>query len=458
MNKNSSLISAFLIFISFAINTFSQEIDSTFTINQMRLPVLSTKEKKPSDSTLEDQAAIILSETVRKLWLRDVIVGIEMESTGDTDANFVTRQKIIDFRLPSPFSEAIVISNVELSQKSISTPDENEYFQLNGTVKDLLDGTEDKSEIHTELILNAWIVDIRTQEVIAPFEIDVFYTGGSRQTSLSKAMSQLRQKAIYELKWFYWLAAEITERHDNLRELPIGADMMIRKNELFEIIEPDRAIETDEGELIIIGGPVALAAVVDTAKDNSHLKILRQWRDDYPGSWAVEHPKKVFALQLSYIPPVTDAYTHFALHYNNSPLRSLDWGFGVQFIKVVDTFNDNDYGFGFGGFGIYRFLNLARLNLGAKIGCDLDIPFRNDDDDQTVSTALLSSNIGIVAEFLISAKVDLVLMAGYRFGLKSKEWSYSEDEESYDAYWENEAPEVDNSGFTISVGTRFLLK
>ena len=458
MNKQISITSVTFFFFCLLINGYSQEFDSTFTINQMRLPVLKAQNAKPSDSSLEDQAAIILSEAVRKLWLSDVIVGIEIDSKGDTDENFLTRERIINFRLPSPFSEAIVISNVELSQKVLPTLDENEYFQLDGTVKDLLDSDDDKGEIHTELFLTAWLIDIKTQEVIAPFEIDVFYTGGSRQKSLSKAMSQLKKKAVYELKWFYWLAAGITQREGNFRELPIGTKRRIRKNELFEIIEPDRSIDTEDGELIIIGGPVALAAVVDTAKERSRLRILRQWQDDYPGSWAVEYPKMVHALQFVYTPPVTQSYTRYGIQFNGRPLRSLDWGFGAQIIKVVDSFDDNDYGFGFGGFGLYRFFNMTKLDLGAKIGFDLDIPFREDDDEQLVSTALLSTHVGVVAEFLISAKCDLVLMAGYRFGLKSSEWSYSEEDESYDAYWDDVAPEVDNSGFTISVGTRLLLK
>ncbi len=457
MNKQILLISAFFIFTSFATNTFTQEFDSTFTINQMRLPEKPGENAKNLYSSIEDEIANILLDEVRNLRLYDVIVGIEI----DSDESFMTGQNIIDFRQISRFVEAIVISEVDFSQHGVPPVPEDDYFQIDGSVKDLFDQNGDEkysNNVHTELHLNAWIVDIKTQQVVAPFTIDVFYTGGSRQKSRAKAMSQLKEKTIYQLKWFYWLATEITKSQDNIRELPIGTDMMIRKNELFEIIEPDRTIETADGELIILGGPVAIAAIADTAKNHSQLKIIRQWRDDYPGSWAVEHPRQFYALQFSYVPPVTDTYSQFAIQFNARPLRSLDWGFGAQFIKVVDSFDDNDYGFGFGGFGMYRFLNLARLDLGAKIGCDLDIPFRNDDDDQTVSAGLLSTHIGVVAEFLISAKVDLVLMAGYRFGLKSKEWSHSEDEESYDAYWENEAPEVDNTGFTISVGTIFLFK
>jgi len=39
------------------------------------------------------------------------------------------------------------------------------------------------------------------------------------------------------------------------------------------------------------------------------------------------------------------------------------------------------------------------------------------------------------------------LNTGYRFGRKSNDWNYSEDDETYSATWNDNAPKVDNSGF-----------
>jgi len=87
----------------------------------------------------------------------------------------------------------------------------------------------------------------------------------------------------------------------------------------------------------------------------------------------------------------------------------------------------------------------------------MDIPYRKDDDGQTVNTVLFSAYMGVVGEFLLSKKIDFVISAGYRFSTKSYKWEYSEDEETFPAYWEKDAPEVDNSGVKLSVGFKYLL-
>ncbi|MBD3289007.1 hypothetical protein GF337_09405 [candidate division KSB1 bacterium] len=434
-------------------------MDNPSSIRQMRLPVVYMKDGTTTYHSLEDEVAVIIHEAARELWLHDIIVGIMFDSSPGEDESFRRRRTIMDFRRSSQFLEAIVIANVELSQQGVPPQEEQEpdYFRLEGTVQEIFDDDMKKYEnnIRTSLHVTAYIVDIETRRVMAPFEIKVVHTGGSREKSRQKAMDQLKKNAILELKWFYWLSAEIMQIRGSFREISLGTKSGIRKDELFEIIEPDRV--EDDGS-IISGGKVALATVADTTTDSSVLKIVRQWRSDNPGSWAVEYPDKVYALQLNLMPPVNGNYARYGVLFNGIPLRTLGWGFGAQIIKVVDSYDDNDYGFGFGGYGIYRFLNLPQLDVGAKISADLDIPFRKDDDDRSVSTALLSTTIGVTAEYLLSANFDFVVMAGYRFGLKSDTWSYSEEEESFDAYWEGEPPEVDNSGFTISAGIRFLLR
>ncbi len=88
---------------------------------------------------------------------------------------------------------------------------------------------------------------------------------------------------------------------------------------------------------------------------------------------------------------------------------------------------------------------------------DFDIPFRKDDDGQTVHTLLFSAPIGFVGEFLLSQKVDFVFNIGYRFSAKSDNWEFSEDEENYKAYWEENAPEVENSGLYFSFGFKLFI-
>jgi len=129
----------------------------------------------------------------------------------------------------------------------------------------------------------------------------------------------------------------------------------------------------------------------------------------------------------------------------------------MQIIKVTDSYDEDDYGCGFGGFGIWRFINTSKIDLGGKLGINLDIPFKKDDAGQTVHTLLFSSHIGMVGEFLISKKLDFSITAGYRFGLRNDNWQYTEDEEDIPAYWEQDAPEVKNSGLMVAIGFKYLL-
>jgi len=63
----------------------------------------------------------------------------------------------------------------------------------------------------------------------------------------------------------------------------------------------------------------------------------------------------------------------------------------------------------------------------------------------------------MVAELLVARKMDFVIHAGYRFAAKSDYWEYSENDETFPAYWENKAPEVENSGLIFSVGLKYFL-
>lgn len=226
---------------------------------------------------------------------------------------------------------------------------------------------------------------------------------------------------------------------------------------IFELVEPDRIWELDDEEVLVPGSRAAIATVVDTSTDSSGFKILRQWRDTYPGSEAVEQPRTILALSFNFNPPATNAYSNLGVYFQANPLHDLDWGVGMQIMRITDAFGDDDYGFGFGAIALWRFLNTTKIDFGAKVGMDFDIPFKKDDSENTVHTLLFSSPLGFVAEFLLSKKVDFVIHAGYRFGNKSNQWEYSEAEESYPAYWEENAPKVTNSGFMLSAGLKYLL-
>lgn len=453
---------AFIMFLCFQEDTNAQETaiaDSGITIKKMRLPILP-QDKNSEFYSFDDEVAIIISEVVEQLGLYDVIVGILIDSTSENQDSTITKEMVVDFRQNEEFSEAIVVTETNIFQKGIPPEEEEAYFLSKSPIFTKSSKKDDEAHsdnIGTELTVLSYFIDIETGEFLGYFDVDVTHIGGSRRKSKVKAVKALKEKVMWELKKSYWFSAEIGSTENGKITLPLGTSVGIEKGMIFDLIEPDRIWTVDDEKFFEPGGIVGFASVVDTASDSSRLQILHEWQDHYPGSWAVEHPTSIFALQLYFTPPSINSYINFGLQLHTRPIHRFDGGIGMHILRLTDSFRDKDFGLGFSGFGIWKFFNMPRLILGGKLGVDIDIPFRKDDDGTVVHTALLSAHAGIVAEFPSLPKSDFILCAGYRFGLKADGWQYSRDDENLPAYWENGSPEVDNSGFMWSLGYKYFL-
>lgn len=460
MNKSILILFlAFTVLFLSQVDLSAQENDFNefeITINKMRLPFAPSKDKKSKYYSLDDEVAKTLSEVTKELGLYDIKVGIYFDSTLEIEDDMLADFAVLYFNEVTWFREAIVIIATEIFQQGVPQDEEEAYF-LSGENNPEKESGDYSKNIQTQLLVYALFINIETGESLGSLDLEVFHTGGSPKKSKAKAMKLLKKKAIRELKRIYWFSSEVIMTEKGMIGIPFGTNSRVNKGLIFEIVEPDRMWELDDEEFLVPGSSAGFATVVDTSADSSGFRILRQWRDIYPGSWAIEHPKPIVALILNFDPPSINSYSNAGIFFQLAPLKRLDCGLGMQIIKVTDSYEEDDYGFGFSGFGIWRFLNTSEIDFGGKLGIDLDLPFKKDDIDQTVHTVLFSTHIGIVGEFLISKKIDFVINAGYRFGVKSDNWQYSEDEETITAYWEKDAPEVDNSGLMFSVGFKYLL-
>ena len=97
------------------------------------------------------------------------------------------------------------------------------------------------------------------------------------------------------------------------------------------------------------------------------------------------------------------------------------------------------------------------MQFNGKIGIDVDMLFRKDDENHTVYTPVLSATVGINISYLLSRKSDLEINFGYRFSVEISGWKYSANEETHDAVWHNPAPEINISDIFITVGYKFIL-
>ena len=100
---------------------------------------------------------------------------------------------------------------------------------------------------------------------------------------------------------------------------------------------------------------------------------------------------------------------------------------------------------------------VTTLTVYARIGINLDIPFKKDDNDKTVTTGLFSGSLGLHFSLMFTKKSDIEINLGYRLSNKSSDWTYNEQDVEYDASWSEAPPVVDVSGFYFAMGYKFLL-
>jgi len=425
--------------------------DSEYFVNKMRLPILPNDED-PIYFSLNDEIAILIAKAANELNLYDIATGVLVDSIFEAIDSTITKKLIIPFDQLQDFREAIVVAETSISQQGVP-PNEEAYFSSSQPIFSKKDNKAYAKNIRTDISVLAYFFNTETGESLGSLAEEVIYVGGSRKKSKAKALKKLQQKIFRDLKRIYWISYDIASSEKGKITIIPDTAQVIKKGMLFELVEPDRTQTKDDKGYAIPGGVIGFATVTDS----SHLKILHQWRNFGAGSWVVEHPDPIRALQLSVAPPITQDYLNYGLHFQVAPIRSLDWGLGVQISRVTDSMNKNDYGFGFSGFGIWRFLNGARMDIGAKVGADMDILFQKDDNEEVVNTVLFSMQAGLLSEIPFSPNLDFVVNVGYRFGFETDIWEYSVDNDTFPAYWEADAPEVDNSGFVFSVGFKYLL-
>jgi hypothetical protein len=239
--------------------------------------------------------------------------------------------------------------------------------------------------------------------------------------------------------------------------IPMGTGQGLKKGYLFELMVPERTWSILDQKGTSLPRSAGMMRVVETSSEGSILRLSRQWDYLEEGSWVVEHFEPSFALELFYVPPITNRYFSAGINYHARPFHSLDFGGGGQFIRITDSSGDDDYGVGFSGFGIWRYIDTPTIDLGGKLAANLDIPLKKDDAGTTVFTSLFSVNVGILAEMTVNKRFDIVFNAGYRLAIKSDKWTYSEGDDTYPAVWDGDAPAVDTSGLFFSLGFHYLL-
>jgi len=459
------------------------QIENRITSEKKRLLILSSKIDDQDTYSIDKEVASVITNVATQLGRFEVIDRNNLQSILDEQAlqltGVINDSMVVSIGNIAAAREAFVITVTNFFQKGVPKQDEDKEDEDDASfwekiigqlileiVKGLFTSESQKTKedpywnnIQTQLSVQVDKINIETGQSLRSFNIDVGHTGGTRGKSRAKVIKKLRKQTIQELKTLYLLTTEVISVDNGEVLLLLGADIGVRKGTVFEIVKPDQIRKFKDKTITVPGRRAGFVSAEDISAESNRSIILRQWRTIQSGDKALEQVKPIYGLQVNFIPPL-DTYYSLGIQAHVCPLQKRDWGFGLRFIQITDSFNDKDNGFGFSAFGAQRFLNTSKLALLGRLGLDFDFASRKDDEDHTVTTLAVSAHLGINAEILISEKSDLVISAGYRFGGKSSNWQYSEGEdediETHPVVWNNDSPEVNISGFFLTLGYKFI--
>jgi hypothetical protein len=358
--------------------------------------------------------------------------------------------------------EALIIDILSFSQIGVP-PEEDEEKEDRNFVESIFDGlfssdSEDYSDnIHTRLTVQFRNIDLISGEEIDRFKVRVSHTGGTKPESKEEVLENFGDVVSNEVRMIYQLVSEVIDVDGVDLNLHLSSNVGITRNTLFEIIEPNQIKTEGEEEITSPGKSAGLVCVQSASDTVNQSLIIRQWRAIEPGYYANEFNKNIHGIQLFFLPKFPGDYMYIGGQFHSNPLGAWDFGGGMHYTSVTDSYNEVDHGLGFSVFGARRIYTLTALMLYAKLGTNLDIPFKDDDDGQSVTSVVLSVSLGISCNLMFTKKSDIEINFGYRLSAKSSDWSYSEEEQRYDAFWLEEVPVIDLSGFYFTVGYKFIL-
>jgi hypothetical protein len=314
-----------------------------------------------------------------------------------------------------------------------------------------------KNNIQTHLVVKIRILDIDAGQALETLTIKINHTKGSWEESRAGTIDKLRNMTFRELQKVYLLSPEVIESKETNVLLGVGSNVGIQEGMLFLIKTPDQVEEYVDEIITIPGKGIGMVSAKEISKERSYATILRQNGFIKPGYRAFEYPNTLYGLRIAFSPAIVDSMISLDAQFFWHPIQRWSYGLGIRLIRVTDSYGDKDFGFGMEGLGAVHLLSLPKVRVGSIVGLNFDLPFRKDDDDNTVYLPILSLQVGVMANIFHYWKTDISVYAGYRISSRIEDWQISSDEEEdRSIYWESNAPEINISGFFIQIGYRFI--
>ena len=228
--------------------------------------------------------------------------------------------------------EALIIDVVSFSQIGVPPSEDDEEEEDRNFLESIIDGlfgsdSEDYSDnIHTRLSVQFRNIDLITGKEIDRFSVRVSHTGGTKPESEAKTLRNFREVVFNEVRLLYQLVSEVIAVDGVDLDLRLGSNLGITGNTLFEIIEPDRVIMTDDEEVTTPGKSVGLVCVQSVSDSVNRSVIIRQWGAIEPGDYAYEFNNRIQGIQIYFLPKFPGDYLYIGGQYHFSPLGTWDFG------------------------------------------------------------------------------------------------------------------------------------
>ena len=470
---------------------FPQELDEDITLEKKWLMILPASQEK--HGPVADKVTSIIADAATSVGRFEVIdrnlVDEILEEQAFQMSGIVSDEQVVEFGEMAAAEEALIINIVHFGQKGVPKPkkgddddkddddkDETLFsWVIKKTVTAAVDNTKSAKEkrrlelennIHTIINANVRLVNVETGISEKSFKLGASHTGGNRDASLEKALSNLTLQVHNKLKELYMITSEVMEVDGKTISILSGENLGLEKGDFFEIASRDKQ-KTYKGRTISLPGKTrGLARITEVGPDASKAKIVRKWRKVKEGHKAYEMLTSPYIadLSLSYGPlPHYDLTGKFVIN----PLGLLSGSLNGHFGFIQDSREKMDIYLGMGGSLDFTLFS----GFGSTISTSLDLPvcvaFTKDDDKHSVRSGLVMPAARLNLGVQIGKHWDLVLSMKNILITNNLDWTYSEktgekdengndETERVDAVWvpKNSAPNIVPEGLIFSISLR----
>ena len=480
----------FLIIIIFIFSMgFPQELDEDITLGKKWLMILPASQEKYGP--VADKVNSIIADAATSVGRFEVIdrnlVDEILEEQAFQMSGIVSDEQVVKLGEMAAAEEALIINIVHFGQKGVPKPkkeddddkddddkDETLFsWVIKKTVTAAVDNTKSAKEkrrlelennIHTVINANVRLVNVETGLSEKSFKLGASHTGGNRDASLEKALSNITFQVRSKLKELYMITSEVIEVDGKTISILSGENLGLEKGDFFEIASKDKQ-KTYKGRTITLPGKTrGLARITEVGPDASKAKIVRKWRKVKEGHKAYEMLTNPYIadLSLSYGPlPHYDLTGKLLIN----PLGLLSGSLNGHFGFIQDSRDKMDIYLGIGGTLDFTLFS----GFGSTVSTSLDLPvcfaFKQDDYNHSVKSGLVMPAVGLNLGVQIGKHWDLVLSMKNILITNNQAWTYSvktgekddngnEKTRQEPAVWDGDAPTIDAEGLIFSVSLR----